>query len=208
MTSILSRAFTLIELLIVMMIIAILAAIAVPNFLEAQVRAKTSRARADIRTVITALETYKVDAGAYPIPTDLNAPNPHGSGFHSRTGSWLTTPVTYLNQLPRDVFLSQSAFEDPPYQETGVGFRYAYYHSPDHVKFVGSDIWDKLGDWIGEWAVYSVGPDGWPKHIPGNVTLLPYDSTNGSTSGGNIVSCQKNAETTPIHPKTGTYNWP
>ena len=39
----LHRAFTLIEVLIVVMIIAILAAIAVPNFLEAQVRAKTSR---------------------------------------------------------------------------------------------------------------------------------------------------------------------
>ena len=55
------RAFTLIDLLIVVAIIAILAAIAVPNFLEAQTRSKISRAKADMRTMATALESYLVD---------------------------------------------------------------------------------------------------------------------------------------------------
>ena len=55
------KAFTLIELLIVVAIIAILAAIAVPNFLEAQTRSKISRVRSDLRSLATALESYCVD---------------------------------------------------------------------------------------------------------------------------------------------------
>jgi prepilin-type N-terminal cleavage/methylation domain-containing protein len=60
------RGFTLIELLIVVAIIAILAAIAVPNFLEAQVRAKVSRARTDMRSLAMAVEAYYVDNNIYP----------------------------------------------------------------------------------------------------------------------------------------------
>ena len=59
-------AFTLIELLIVVAIIAILAAIAVPNFLEAQVRAKVSRTISDMRTLNTAIEAYAVDFNLHP----------------------------------------------------------------------------------------------------------------------------------------------
>jgi len=55
------RGFTLIELLIVVAIIAILAAIAVPNFLEAQVRSKVARVKSDLRTLATAQEAYFVD---------------------------------------------------------------------------------------------------------------------------------------------------
>ena len=60
------KGFTLIELLIVIAIIAILAAIAVPNFLEAQVRAKVSRVRADQRSLATGLESYRIDNNSYP----------------------------------------------------------------------------------------------------------------------------------------------
>jgi prepilin-type N-terminal cleavage/methylation domain-containing protein len=61
-----TKGFTLIELLIVVAIIAILAAIAVPNFLEAQTRARVSRVKADIRSLATAIESYYVDHGTYP----------------------------------------------------------------------------------------------------------------------------------------------
>ncbi|MDD4278659.1 prepilin-type N-terminal cleavage/methylation domain-containing protein [Candidatus Sumerlaeota bacterium] len=60
------KAFTLIELLIVVAIIAILAAIAVPNFLEAQTRSKVSRAKSDMRTLATGIESFMVDRNTYP----------------------------------------------------------------------------------------------------------------------------------------------
>ena len=55
------QAFTLIELLIVVAIISILAGLALVNFLEAQTRAKLSRALADMASEATALESYRVD---------------------------------------------------------------------------------------------------------------------------------------------------
>jgi prepilin-type N-terminal cleavage/methylation domain-containing protein len=68
------KGFTLIELLIVVAIIAILAAIAVPNFLEAQVRSKVSRAHSDMRSLATAIESYMVDNNGFPVAT-ANAGN-------------------------------------------------------------------------------------------------------------------------------------
>ena len=60
------KGFTLIELLIVVAIIAILAAIAIPNFLEARVRSQVARSVADMRTVSQAISLYSVDNNHYP----------------------------------------------------------------------------------------------------------------------------------------------
>jgi len=58
--------FTLIELLIVIAIIGILAAIAIPNLLNAVQRGKQKRSMSDIRTMATAVESYAVDNNFYP----------------------------------------------------------------------------------------------------------------------------------------------
>lgn len=60
------KGFTLIELLIVVAIIGIIAAIAIPNLLNAIQRGKQKRTMADMRAVGTAVEAYAVDNNFYP----------------------------------------------------------------------------------------------------------------------------------------------
>lgn len=130
------RGFTLIELLIVVAIIAILAAIAVPNFLEAQVRSKVSRVRSDQRSLATALEAYYVDNNQYPamannsnntvdnavgLGTGTGAAIGAGRSFRLKTNagtvtglSTLTTPIAYIT----------SYFSDPFADTRGLTFRY------------------------------------------------------------------------------------
>jgi len=103
-----TKGFTLIELLIVVAIIAILAAIAVPNFLEAQTRAKVARAKSDQRSLATAIESYFVDHGTYPVNSNGPAGNSALQANNFRMLVPLSTPIAYIsNALLPDPFPSR-----------------------------------------------------------------------------------------------------
>jgi prepilin-type N-terminal cleavage/methylation domain-containing protein len=170
-----SRAFTLIELLIVVAIIAILASIAVPNFLEAQTRSKVSRAAADVRSLATALEAYHTDYNSYP-PTPLDS-----LGDRWQRLVFITTPVAYMTALPMEVFYRE---EQEPYAYWSANLNDAMKFSP--VYFYLPEEKDKKG----RWAVFSRGPDlDYEVAVEegGGGLLAYYDPTNGTTSGGDLM---------------------
>jgi general secretion pathway protein G len=61
-----SLGFTLIELLIVVAIIGIIAAIAIPNLMNAVDKSKQKRTMSDLRSIASAVEAYAVDVAVYP----------------------------------------------------------------------------------------------------------------------------------------------
>jgi prepilin-type N-terminal cleavage/methylation domain-containing protein len=106
------KGFTLIELLIVIAIILILIAIALPNFLEAQIRARVTKASAEIRSLTTAFEAYRTDWPYYPRGC-LGGPLAGSVRCRDNWGfvgdveggaSNLTSPVNYIAEIPDDLF--------------------------------------------------------------------------------------------------------
>jgi general secretion pathway protein G len=92
--------FSLIELLVVIAIIGILAAIAIPNLLNALQRGKQKRTMADIRTLATAIESYNADNSSYP---SASCPTTVPMGFQTlSSNSWSLLRPTYI-ALPATV---------------------------------------------------------------------------------------------------------
>lgn len=178
-----SSAFTLIELLIVVAIIGILAAIAVPNFLNAQTRAKIASSQGDMKALSTALESYRVDNNTYP-PT----PNTSGNLRYARLAK-LTSPVAYMTSVPLDPFRQgvdpqkldtlfqpeDSAYPlwDPAYADTQRKSASVFSRMPQYKNSMGT------------YVLHGAGPDtdyeaaqGMPLHL--------YDASNGIRSSGDF----------------------
>ena len=107
------KGFTLIELLIVVAIIGIIAAIAIPNLLNAINRGKQKRTMADIRSVATAVESYSVDWNFYPRVASGVA--------YSMLSTYLQP--TYIKKIPRNDGWSRPIF----WMGTTVGSDYTLY---------------------------------------------------------------------------------
>ena len=167
------KGFTLIELLIVVAIIAILAAIAVPNFLEAQVRSKVSRAQNDMRNLATALESYRIDNNRYIPHVDSIAE------FNA-----LTSPIAYITSVPQDPFLSQRGNREDLYGIDAWNYHmedlaYMTVAWPEPGRSMAVDLYAKGKVWL----LWSIGPD----LIVNIHTVGLYDATNGTRSRGDIA---------------------
>jgi type II secretory pathway pseudopilin PulG len=165
-----------------------LAAIALPNFLEAQARAKVSRTAADLRTLATAIESYRVDRNQYP-------PENHhlGSPLHETNAMFgealpnriklapLTTPVAYITSLPSDPF---GEVEDPLNMLPPPVYHYASRNDP---AYPGAAFWDGDNEEhiYSQWIVQGNGPDRTP--LEPNWQFPRYDPTNGTVSLGNVL---------------------
>jgi len=181
-------AFTLIELLIVVAIIAILAMIAVPNFLEAQTRAKVARVNNDLRSLAVAEEAYQVDWNSY---THMNTGTDSPEAFRGRWAGLaeLTTPVAYLTSIPRDPFGTSyylsggvRTYHYATYEigtgAIGVGgsgrpYETGYNGMPSDVFEAESDGPDHFDDTIGN-RPYD------PSSCPFTTTLFPWPTVNAS----------------------------
>lgn len=128
----LPRAFTLIEILLVMTIIAILAAIVIPKMVGRSEQARQTAAHADLSSIKTALDAYEVDNGFYPkslqdlIQQPGNARNWHGP---------------YLDNLPQDPWGNPYVYAFPG-RHNPNGFD-IYSIGPDSK--AGTD--DDIGNW-------------------------------------------------------------
>lgn len=172
------KGFTLIELLIVVAIIGILAAIAVPNFMNAQVRAKVSRSMSEFRSLSTAYQTYRLDHNNYPPILGLIP------GWFGRTTSHafrpLTTPISYYSGSIDDPFQPEINRKEPLFDLYDGSYAYSAPVPVEEDRERGRYI-------ITTYSLLSFGPDQLPTTY--NTAHFPdfYNPSNGIISNGDII---------------------
>ena len=112
-----SKAFSVLELLVLIAIVAILLAVVMPNVFDSKVRAKVGQAKSDLRRLSTALDAYFVDHKAYP-PTNGWGVVMNSTAVGGKQ-DWLvlerlSTPVAYIE----DSFIPDSF--KPKYRSSGI----------------------------------------------------------------------------------------
>jgi type II secretion system protein G len=180
--------FTLIELLIVVAIIGILAAIAVPNFLNAQTRAKVARTESDMRAIDQAIRMYQLDNNMYPVR----------SGWMDERYIPLTTPVAYMSSIPLDPFNTNPNDTSKPKDQANRYGNYDYwtrYWANGNSK--SGNYWAQQTAFPAnryEWQLRGFGPTAkwvpdliYPAGHPKAGEYISYDASNGLVSEGNIV---------------------
>ncbi len=172
------KAFTLIELLIVVAIIGILAAIALPNFLNAQMRAKIARVNAEVNSLRNALESYRIDNNVYPMDGN-DFPEVNIERFNQKNlHKCLTSPVSYLSNIlmdpfhPNEVVEGDFLFDTPPHP-------YLYFTISGYGSHRGN---------AREYSIFSYGPDqDFDNGSANKETAIRFNASNGLKSNGDIL---------------------